>query len=78
MRSVHVGRLRDAGFEVFRTSDTHANIRYLGGVNLPLRSEDETAARNVATRLLEVTKMISYWDSENADATFTEEHAQRG
>jgi hypothetical protein len=70
VRSVHVGRLRDNGLEVFPTSDTHANIRYRDGTNLPLRREDEIRAKNMADLLMELSRPVSYWNEENADGRF--------
>ncbi len=77
VRSVHVGRLRDNGFELFRTSDTHANIRYRDGTNLPLRSEDESMAKNMADVLMELSRLISYWNDDQADERFIAELAAK-
>jgi len=73
VRSIHVGWLRDHGFDAFRTSLDHANIRFLGGENLPLRSGDQVAAQNSANDLLSLSRPVAYWAEENADDRFRAE-----
>jgi hypothetical protein len=65
VRSLHVGRLRNHGLEVFPSSATHANIRYV-----PTRSEDEIAARDMAAALIAMSRSVPNWETDNADELF--------
>lgn len=65
VRSLHAGRLRAYGLELFPTSPTHANIRYV-----PTRAENETTARDLADDLLTMSRPVPNWEADNADELF--------
>jgi hypothetical protein len=74
VRTLHVGRLRDYGLELFDRTDAHANIRYPDGDNIPTKDENEPEARNIAADLMEMSRPISYWDDDDADERFLAEY----
>jgi hypothetical protein len=71
MRSLHAGRLRAYGLELFPTSPTHANIRYV-----PTRAENETAARNIADDLMAMSRSVPNWEADNADELLLAERSE--
>lgn len=75
VRSLHVGRLRDYGLELFDLLNQHANIRNPDGTNIPTKAENEIAARNIAADLMEISRPVEDWDAENADELFTARRA---
>jgi hypothetical protein len=77
VRSIHIGRLRDYGLELFDRTNNHANIRYADGSNIPARTADEPTARNIAEDLLNLSQPISYWDEDDADERFRAEYQAR-
>ena len=72
VRSLHVGRLRDYGLEIFPTAPEHGNIRHSDGTNIPTRLENEIDAKNIASDLMEMSRPISHWAEEDADERFRE------
>lgn len=70
--SLHTGRVRDYELEVFPTSETHANIRYI-----PTRDENDPLARQIASDLMAMSRPVEDWDAENADELFTARRAER-
>lgn len=67
VRTVHVGTLRDLGFEVFFDSPAHGNIRFADGRLTPRRQDNETEANDVAERLMEFSRRLDYWNDPDAD-----------
>lgn len=65
VRSLHVGLLRDRGFDTLSSSPTHANIQ-----NIPIRKTSEVDARNIAELLLEISRPVDNWQADNADELF--------
>lgn len=72
-RSVHVGSLRDLGFDVFMDSADHGNIRFADNRLTPRRQDNETQANDVAELLLGCSRPVTYWNDPNADDQFRRE-----
>jgi hypothetical protein len=74
VRSLHVGKLREYGLELFDLGNQHANIRNPDGTNIPSRIEDEISAKNIAADLTALSRPIPYWNMEDADERFQAEY----
>jgi hypothetical protein len=75
VRSVHIGTLRDNGFDVFPDSPTHGNLKFSDGTLTPRRQDNEPQANDVAELLMRCSRPIPYWDEEGADERFQAEIA---
>lgn len=74
VRTLHIGRLREYGLELFDLRGQHANIRNPDNTNIPTRLDDEITAKNIAADLMNMSRPIPYWDDENADERFQAEY----
>lgn len=73
VRSVHIGTLRDNGFDVFLDSPGHGNLKFSNGTLTPRRQDNETQANDTAEALLKYSRPVDYWDDEDADERFNRE-----
>jgi hypothetical protein len=77
VRTVHIGTLRDLGFDVFMDSPDHGNIRFADGRLTPRRQDNEQGANDTAELLLGCTRPVPYWRQPNADDQFARELAEK-
>lgn len=73
VRSVHIGTLRDNGFDVFPDSPTHGNLKFADGTLTPRRQDNEIQANDVAELLMRCSRPVPYWNEANADERFQAE-----
>lgn len=77
VRSVHIGTLRDNGFDVFPDSPIHGNLKFSDGTLTPRRQDGEPQANDVAELLMQCSRPVPYWNEDNADERFREELAAK-
>ena len=73
VRSVHVGTLRDNGFDVIPDTTHHGNLRLIDGQNLPRRQDDELEANRLAEVLMNCSRPVAYFNDDDADDRFQAE-----
>ena len=67
IRRVDVAAVRAYGLEFFPDSDSHANIRFPDGTNIPVPGVDDPTGKNIASDLMSMSVPVDHWDAENAD-----------
>jgi hypothetical protein len=59
--------VREYGLEFFPTSQTHANIRFPDGTNIPATRDNDTLARDIAAALMGMSERVEHWNADDAD-----------
>lgn len=77
VRTIHVGTLRDHGFDVVMDSQTHGNLRLASGENTPRTQDNEPLANTLAEQLLNISRPVEYWNDPDADERCARELEQK-